>query len=362
MRKAVVGGLLLVLMGPASCLLILGALLSPAAQASCLRATSAAFSNVSTTTVPLPETSRVVVPLPAGTWVKTSGFGIRVHPVTGETKLHTGVDLAAPQGTHILAAADGRVVSASPATGYGNLILIEHTVDGRTVATGYAHMYADGIHVEAGDTVTAGQYIADVGVAGYSTGPHLHFEVRPGGANGAPIDPEPWQAAHGAIDIDSGSDTSGAGCAGLGGRATSYNGGSPGNLVDDPTSNGQITERTAHILAQVHANFPESSWACWSPRPGDPSEHSLGRACDGTFGNSIGTPAAGHALDYGWQVTNWMKDNAETLGVEYLIWQGRIWSVARRGEGWRPYDGGGMHDPNSVTGGHYDHLHWTAVP
>jgi hypothetical protein len=56
-----------------------------------------------------------------------------------------------------------------------------------------------------------------------------------------------------------------------------------------------------------------------------------------------------------------LKDNAETLGVEYLIWQGRIWSAARAFEGWRPYGGGGMHDPSSVTGGHYDHLHFTAA-
>src|SRR3546814_7665455 len=63
----------------------------------------------------------------------------------------------------------------------------------------------------------------------------------------------------------------------------------------------------------------------------------------------------GPALDLGWKVTNWMKANAETLGVQYLIWQGKIWSVARSAKGWRPYDGGGMHDPASITGGHYDH-------
>ena len=100
---------------------------------------------------------------------------------------------------------------------------------------------------------------------------------------------------------------------------------------------------------------------CWSERPGTKSEHPLGRACDGTFGNSIGTAATGPALALGWKVTNWLKANAETVGVEYLIWQGRIWSVARASEGWRAYDGGGMHDPNSVTGGHFDHLHFTAA-
>ena len=107
-------------------------------------------------------------------------------------------------------------------------------------------------------------------------------------------------------------------------------------------------------------SFPATGWSCWSPRAG-PSEHPLGRACDGTFGNSIGTAATGSALDLGWKATNWLKANAQTLGVEYLIWQGRIWSVARSSEGWRPYDGGGMHDPGGVTGGHYDHLHFTVA-
>jgi len=349
-------GLATLLFVPASLLLGLGALLSPAAQAQCLPATS----SVATIEGTPPETARVYFPLPAGAWVRTSGFGIRVHPITGERKLHTGVDYAASNGTHILAAADGRVAFAGPATGYGHLILIEHTVGGKRIATGYAHMYADGIHVRAGDTVTAGQYIADVGSDGYSTGSHLHFEVRPGGADAAPVDPEPWLASNRAADVEGSAESSDAGC-NSGGPATSYDGNNHDALVDDPTSAGQITERTAHILAQVQKNLPESRWACWSERPGTKSEHPLGRACDGTFGNSIGTAATGHALDYGWKVTNWLKNNVKTLGVEYLIWQGRIWSAARASEGWRPYGGGGMHDPSSVTGGHYDHLHFTAA-
>ena len=356
MGKVAVLGLVTLLFAPASLLLGLGALLSPAAQAQCLPATS----SVSTAEGTLPETARVAFPLPAGTWVRASGFGMRVHPVTGEYKLHTGVDFAASTGTHILAAADGRVAFAGPATGYGHLIVIEHTVGGQRVATGYAHMYTDGIYVRVGDTVKAGQYIADVGSDGYSTGSHLHFEVRPGGADASPVDPEPWLASNRAADVEGSAEASDAGC-NWAGPATSYDGNKPDGLVDDPTSEGQITERTAHILAQVQKNFPESRWACWSERPGTKSEHPLGRACDGTFGNSIGTAATGHALDYGWKVTNWLKDNAETLGVEYLIWQGRIWSAARASEGWRPYGGGGMHDPSSVTGGHYDHLHFTAA-
>lgn len=60
-----------------------------------------------------------------------------------------------------------------------------------------------------------------------------------------------------------------------------------------------------------------------------------GRACDGAFGNAIGTRAVGAALEDGWNATNWLKANAERIGVEYLIWQGRIWSVRRSSEGWR---------------------------
>ena len=170
----------------------------------------------------LPETGRVVFPLPAGTWVRTSGFGIRVHPVTGVRKLHTGVDFAAPTGTPILAAADGRVASAGPATGYGNLIVIEHTVNGHRTATAYAHMTTASILVSPGDEVTAGKHIADVGAEGYTTGPHLHFEVRPGGADAAPVDPEPWLATQGAVDLDaSGADQAG-GCGDSVGQATPF--------------------------------------------------------------------------------------------------------------------------------------------
>jgi hypothetical protein len=139
-----------------------------------------------------------------------------------------------------------------------------------------------------------------------------------------------------------------------------YAGGDPNRLVDDPTSDGQITARTASILAQVRAGFTASSWACWSPRPGTNSEHPLGRACDGTFGNSIGTPATGASLELGWAVVNWLKTHAASIGIDYLIWQGRIWSLARAAEGWRPYNGGGMHDPAAVTGGHFDHAHWSS--
>lgn len=308
----------------------------------------------------VPETSRVVFPLPSSTWVRTSGYGYRVHPITGERKLHSGTDYAAAGGTSILAVADGIVTHAGHSGTYGGLIVIEHTVGEQGVASAYAHMWERGIHVIAGDRVVAGQHIGDVGSSGYSTGPHLHFEIRPGGTDAAAIDAEPWLAEHHAEGIDAAM-TAAPGCApgADGPPPAAFTRPDPDALVDDPTSGGYITARMAYVMIQARTAFPESSWACWSPRPGTASEHPLGRACDVTFGNRIGQHPTDAQLHAGWRVTNWLKTHAGTLGVQYLIWQGRIWSLARDADGWRPYSGGGMHDPANVTGGHYDHLHIT---
>lgn len=335
----------------------------PVAEAILRTLTSPDLSGADGGPVPVAESTRMVFPLPAGTWIRTDTFGPRIDPVTGEPSVHTGVDYAAAAGTPILAVADGRVVFAGPvSSGYAHLILIQHTIGGaRTVISGYAHMYRDAIHVQENQIVAAGQHIADVGADGKATGPHLHFEIRLGGPSSAAIDPERWLTGRGAAHLPPGSSASQAACgADSPTQAAPYASAAPNRFVDDPTSPGRITARTAYVLAQIQAHFPSSSWACW--REGDSrSEHPVGRACDGTFGNTIGEPARGHALTLGWRVTNWLKANAHTLGVEYLIWQGRIWSVARGAEGWRPYGGGGMHDAASVTGGHFDHQHWTAV-
>ena len=308
------------------------------------------------------ESSRVVFPLPEDTWVLTSEYGPRVHPISGESSFHTGTDFAAPDGTPILAAADGTVTVAQFSGGYGGLIVIEHSIAGQTVATAYGHMWETGIHVSPGDQVTAGQHIGDVGSSGNSTGPHLHFEVRPGGTDGEHSDPAAWLNAHDAANLPEPATDAPGGCdsdTGNPGDEPDPVDGDPGRLVDDPTSDGRITARLLHLYTQATAAFPDTSWVCYSPRPGTVSEHPLGRACDLTFGNAIGQRPTPAQLEAGWQVTNWMKDHAEVLGVEYLIWQGRIWSLARDDAGWRDYSGGGMHDPGDVTGGHYDHLHVT---
>ncbi|TFC03374.1 M23 family metallopeptidase [Cryobacterium sp. MDB2-33-2] len=149
----------------------------------------------------VPETSRVVLPLPAGTYTNTDSFGWRTDPYTGARAFHAGSDLAAPAGTPILAVADGVVSFAGQRGSYGGLITIEHTVEGERVTSYYAHMYDSGIHVAAGDSVAAGQHIGDVGSAGKSTGPHLHIEIHPGGAGNPAVNAVDWLTAHGATDL-----------------------------------------------------------------------------------------------------------------------------------------------------------------
>lgn len=146
-------------------------------------------------------TSTVVFPLPAGTWVQTDDFGPRTDPISGEQGYHHGLDLGAADGTPILAAANGVVTVAEFSGNWGGLIVVEHQLGGATVATAYAHMWQHGIHVIAGERVIAGQHIGDVGSSGYSTGAHLHFEVRPGGTSGNAIDPAAWLNDHNVADL-----------------------------------------------------------------------------------------------------------------------------------------------------------------
>ncbi|SJN15544.1 LysM domain / Lipoprotein NlpD [Microbacterium esteraromaticum] len=152
----------------------------------------------------VPETTRIVFPLPEGTWVDTDSFGWRTDPFTGERAFHSGSDLAAADGTAILAVADGVVVHAGYSGGFGGLIIIEHTVRGERVASYYAHMWETGIHVTEGMSVTAGQHIGDVGSSGRSTGPHLHLEIHPGGQGQPAVDGTAWLADHGAEGLSGG--------------------------------------------------------------------------------------------------------------------------------------------------------------
>jgi murein DD-endopeptidase MepM/ murein hydrolase activator NlpD len=111
----------------------------------------------------------------------TSPFGIRKDPFTGKPKFHAGIDIAAPYGTPIKAAKDGKVTYAGWKSGYGNVVIIEHQFGYTTL---YGHMSK--ILVSVGQYVKGGQYIGKVGSTGKSTGPHCHFEVH---KFGMPTDP-----------------------------------------------------------------------------------------------------------------------------------------------------------------------------
>ncbi|MFK5160153.1 M23 family metallopeptidase [Propionibacterium freudenreichii] len=158
-----------ILAAPAALLLMIAVLLHPAATAACT----------------------------------TSGLNVGPVPdsLTATTKDGATVTLDKTQLTH----AATIITVAGPASGYGNLVVIEHNIGGQIIASAYGHM--ETIDVPVGDLVTAGQHIADVGSEGHSTGPHLHFEIRPGGTNATAVDSDAWLKAHDAEGIAAGDAT-----------------------------------------------------------------------------------------------------------------------------------------------------------
>lgn len=123
----------------------------------------------------------------------SSPFGPRNNPLTGKPEIHKGIDLVNAKGTPIHAAAGGIVLRAGTATGYGNVVMVTHLIDQQVYTTVYAHL--DSISVSAGQTVMPGQTVGTLGSTGWSTGPHLHFELHKGEwAVGQPnaVDPAPY--------------------------------------------------------------------------------------------------------------------------------------------------------------------------
>ena len=120
-------------------------------------------------------------PCPGCTYI-TSRFGERVHPITGEVKTHTGIDIGAGYGSSVTASDSGTVIMASVNGGYGNCIMIDH---GNGYYTLYGHL--SGYAVSSGQSVSKGQTIGYVGDTGWATGPHLHFEIRSGSTKLDPI-------------------------------------------------------------------------------------------------------------------------------------------------------------------------------
>ncbi len=122
-------------------------------------------------------------PLPAVNNKITSPYGMRVHPVTGVYKLHTGVDVRASSGTKIYAANAGEIVTSAYSSVWGNYVVINH---GGGYTSLYAHMTSR--TVSKGDYVERGEIIGYVGSTGYSTGAHLHFEISKDGKTSNPLE------------------------------------------------------------------------------------------------------------------------------------------------------------------------------
>ncbi|WP_233191601.1 murein hydrolase activator EnvC [Sporosarcina sp. P18a] len=130
------------------------------------------------------SSSNAAPPVSSGSWTKpttgsfSSGFGWRTHPISKVRKQHRGMDISAPTGTPVVAAGDGVVSYTGSMEGFGNVIMITHSVKGQIMTTVYAHLSSIG--TSSGQSVDKGQFIGAVGSTGFSTGPHLHFEVHVG--------------------------------------------------------------------------------------------------------------------------------------------------------------------------------------
>ncbi|MFJ8017568.1 peptidoglycan DD-metalloendopeptidase family protein [Streptomyces sp. NPDC096339] len=135
----------------------------------------------------IPPGQQMAVPL-RGNPPVTSPFGMRVHPVTGVYKLHSGMDFGVGEGNPVLAAKEGTVTFAGWNPAYGNRVIISHgSIGGAQISTTYNHMSA--LNVGVGQQVGVGTVVGLVGSTGYSTGAHLHFEVQ---QNGEYVNPAPW--------------------------------------------------------------------------------------------------------------------------------------------------------------------------
>lgn len=146
-----------------------------------------------------------------------------------------------------------------------------------------------------------------------------------------------------------------------------WRGGATACTQPDPTGgSGCVTGATRHAVAALQAAFGPlangpvvRSAGCWDAHAWNPSsDHPKGRACD-FFPGQAGSAGTDDEVAAGWRVARFFRENAGTLAVSYVIWQGRFWSPATGDQGgWgEPYTGGGIYDVSDVTGGHFDHIH-----
>lgn len=305
-------GLLLAAVTP----LLLGALIltllpaTPALSAACAPAAEA--------------TGGWIIPF-AQAYTVTSEYGWRKHPVTGQWKLHTGIDLAATtKPGRVLAAGPGTITTAGGVMGgYGNAIIVDH---GGGVTTLYGHLASIDPAATVGAAVAGGTLLGIEGATGTATGIHLHYEVR---LDGVPTNPRDWMRATHGLEFD--------GTGGGGGG-----GGDPVRHYDI----GPVLPATQYAADYLGTMFDITTIYGW--RPEDPyPDHPNGWAADFMV---YGDRARGDAL------AGYAQTHATELRVDYIIWYQRIWSVARADEGWRP-----MADRGGTTANHKDHVHITVV-
>ena len=147
------------------------------------------------------------------------------------------------------------------------------------------------------------------------------------------------------------------------GSPAPFTGAADSCTVPDPSGTGGcVTPAMAWLMHQVEQHFGKLPVSCWSARGGDPySDHPKGRACDYTFGR-IGSYPGPADVQRGWALATWIRANNQALHVNYVIWQGRIWSRTHNAEGWRPYTGGGHYSTTGPTNSHADHVHASVGP
>lgn len=272
---------------------------------------------------------------------------------------HNGIDIAQGEGTPIYAFADGVVAESGPASGFGNWVIVDHTLDGELVSTVYGHIFDDGLHVQTGDKVKAGQHIADEGYNGEVLPPgpggsHLHFEVWEGGrlSGGTPVNPRPWleQALEpGSGDSSDSGDTPADDEGEDGGRTTSPEG--TRELEPDSRFSEENMQVNAVRLGRAIAmNFPEiDTIGGWRPSDAIADDHPAGRAVDVMIPQwqSDGGRALGDS------VTEYVLGNWDEFNVDYIIW---------RQELIYPDSTSGMEDRGSPTQNHFDHVHISLEP
>lgn len=293
---------------------------------------------------------KLSLPITEGDYIVSSTYKSPERPG------HQGIDLAADDGTPMYAMAGGVVAESGPASGFGNWIVIDHTIDGKAYSTVYGHMWDDGLAVSAGDTVTAGQHIGDVGSNGGSTGPHLHLEVWEGGrlTGGTETNPQAWLDEAVNPGTESGADSDEAedpadmekAPADRPRRSAPPSGGEMPDS-DKIQSKENLQVDSIRIARAVAQRFPDvqtiGGWREFDQFPDHPS----GRAVD----IMIPDFQSNEGRELGNRIKNYLFEHREFFNIEYMIWR----------QMYIPSEGQPnlMDDRFDLTQNHFDHVHVT---